>query len=420
MKKIWNFLKSMKFGCILLAVLSLISAVGSLIQQGQDAMYYVTKYPDWYQIILKTGADHIFTSWYFIAVTVLLCLNLTFCSLIRFNKIRKKPEVNPAGLKYEALDETGRKYLKKYLEVHHFRKEEKKDGTIYSSAAFGRYGTFITHLGILLTVIFFSLAMYLPVTVDQSCMPQDSITLDDGSQIYVDSFHIEDSSGKLDYRSDIKVTLADGRESDMHEISVNHPYKFGPYKIYQQTYGTKGKITVTDSSGKQDSFVLEANDLLSADGKNGILYDNLYPGYTIQDGKMSLETSTSGRYDNPVYVFTTIEDGIQKEVLLAFPEDEVTLGGFTFHFEQPVEYPGLRIKKSPEFINYLLGISVLILTFGLVVSLFMSPLTVVISDQGYALLGNRQEGIRLALMNRKKEKKEKENKDGKERGKSNA
>ena len=78
---------------------------------------------------------------------------------------------------------------------------------IYRKNSFGRYGTFITHLSILLTVIFGAAALYLPTTIDQTCVPGESITMEDGTEIAVDSFHIENEYGDLDYASKVTVTL---------------------------------------------------------------------------------------------------------------------------------------------------------------------------------------------------------------------
>ena len=138
------------------------------------------------------------------------------------------------------------------------------------------------------------------------------------------------------------------------EFSVNHPVSMGDYKVYQQTYGTTGRITVTDKAGHSDSFYVEPQDFLSADGENGIWFDDLYPGYEQDEtGALTLITSTSGHYENPVYVFVLRNNG-NSEQMLAFPDDTVEIGDLTFTFNEPVEYPGLRIKRSPAVLNLFL------------------------------------------------------------------
>lgn len=396
----------MKCGLILLGIIMLMSLAGSLIPQSQSAMTYVTQYPSFYRIILICGFDHIFTTWYFLLVTVMLCANLLFCSLVRFRSVLnhrfeiEKAASVPAGVPCSAPE---LRAVRKALEKEHCAKHEFSENTaVYTKNSFGRFGTLITHLGILLTVIFWAMAMYLPKILDETCYPKESVYLEDGTQIYVDSFSIE-AGGKLDFRSMINITLNNGKQSGFTEISVNHPAVLGRYKVYQQTYGTAGRVTVTNSEGKTDSFYLETNDFLSADGKNGILYDNLYPDFIEENGKMQVVTGTSGSYKNPVYVYTVVKDGQQTEVMLAFPGDVQEIGEFSIHFDDPVEYPGLRIKQSPVFINYCLLISFLIMTLGLYVTFFMQPVLVSVSEEGYTLIGANQERMKIILKDAQRE-----------------
>ena len=407
MKKFLNFLRSMTFGVILLALVCGISVIGSLIEQNQTAMYYVTYYENWYQVILALSFDHIFSSWYFIVIVVLLCINLTFCSIVRFRSLNAADVTGTARMATAdvLLDEEGLEKAKRALEKRHCRKIEDNGRVIYSKNQFGRYGTFITHLGILLTVIFFALALTLPTVTDQTCMPGESVTMEDGTEIAVESFRIEDEEGNLDYTSEINITLADGRNSGTTEISVNYPASFGSYKVYQQTYGTVGIITVTDEAGNSDRIVMdESHMFLSKDGVTGIWFNELYPDFVQgESGAYSLITSTTGSYKNPVYTFNEVvysdesEDELVMTPMLAFPGDEITIGELTFHFDEPVEYPGLRIKYSPAYAYYLLVFAFIVMIAGFAVTFLMTPVCVVITDDGYRVMGNRSEGIRLML-----------------------
>ena len=412
MKKVFQFLRSMKFGLILLGLIIVISLIGSLIPQAQHPMTYVNQYPNLYRIILACGFDHIFTTWYFLLITAMLCINLTLCSVIRFRSVyNHRFEIDRAVNVPSAvvLSKEQTEVVKRALEKDHCRKHETEGkGTVYTKNSFGRFGTFITHLGILLTVIFWAAAMYLPKILDETCYPGEAIVLEDGTKIAVESFSIE-SEGKLDFKSIVNITLPDGRESGLKESSGNHPVSMGKYKVYQQTYGTIGRVTVTSDDGKEDSFYLETNDFLSADGKNGILYDNLYPDFTEENGQMQVISSTTGSYKNPVYVYTIVKDGQQTEVMLAFPGDVQEIGEFKIHFDDPVEYPGLRIKQSPVFINYCLLISFLIMTAGLYITFFVQPVLITVNEDGYTLIGSRQERMNILLKDALKEAEGKKN-----------
>ena len=392
----------MRFGLILLGIIGICSVVGSVIPQGETVAFYAKKYQQLHGYILLLGLNDMFHGWFFISVSALLCLNLTLCSLVRIRSVvrsAKTEQSRAAALPNEqTLTARGQDLLRSELERRHCRKTEIGGVTLYSKNSFGRYGTFIVHLSILLTVIFGVAALSLPTVTDQSCFPGEALTMADGTRIYVDSFHIEDTEGRLDYASIISITLPNGRNSEKTEIRVNYPLSFGGCKVYQQTYGTAGSITVRNmETGGEDTFTLTEYALLSMDGQNGIWYEALYPGYIRDpDGNFTLITSTSGHYDDPVYQVLVSQDGTFTPVL-AFPGDVLEVAGVAYEFNTPVEYPGLRIKQSPMLLNALLIVSFTLMIVGLYLSFFLQPILVKLDADGYATAGGKREGLQLDL-----------------------
>ena len=392
----------MRFGIILLILIAICSVIGSVIQQGQNVSYYAQNYGTLHGIILILGLNNIFKQWYFALLLILLCINLTLCSIVRISAVIKGDKnaslsaANAPDTVY--LTSAGIKKLEEYLRNIKCKEETSGSAKVFSRGSIGRYGTFITHVAILLTVIFGALALYLPNTVDKTCFPGESITAQDGSVISVETFRIEDETGSLDFTSTIQVTSPSGKQSGIREISVNHPLSFGNLKIYQQTYGTAGSVTVTDlETGAQDDFILNEVSFLSADGLNGLWYQTVYPGYIKdEDGTMTLITSTSGSYTDPVYEFQTLSDG-EFTPVLAFPGESVQVMGLEFTFNNPVEYPGLRIKYTPTIVNVLLIISFLLMIAGLYITFFMPVILVKTDSEGYAVCGPKSEKIRLDL-----------------------
>lgn len=401
-KKLMKFLRSMTFGMILLSLVLLCSFPGSIIAQGNTPDWYVQTYPDWHGIILKLGLDDVFGSWYFITLLALLCLNLTLCSLIRIRnvvKASKNAAASAAARKTRVfLPEESVTQLRQLLESRHYKKEVFEETTVYSKNAMGWYGSFLTHLAILLTVLFGAAALYLPKVMDQTCMPGESLVMEDGTVIAVESFRIENEEGKLDYASMIAITLPDGRSSGQQRISVNHPLSFGGYKVYQQTYGTAGAVTVRNSeTGGEDRFILDEMCFLSLDSINGIWYEALYPGYIRdENGNFTLITQTSGSYEDPVYQVLVASEGVYTPVM-AFPGETVSVGGVDFTFEDPVEYPGLRIKKTPEAVNTLLFAAFGLMIVGLWFCFFQTPAIVALREEGYTVAGPKPQGLELEL-----------------------
>ena len=402
MKKVFNYLRSMRFGILLLVLIALCSVAGTVIPQGRAVAWYAQSYRSFHGVILLLRLNRVFESWYFIALLVLLCLNLSLCSLLRIRKVvsAARGETERAAGFPDAVRLTpeGVERLRAYLTDRRCRRERIGEVEVYRKHGFGRYGSFITHLSILLTVVFGALALYTPTVVDRDCMPGESIFMEDGTEIHVHDFRIADETGRLDYQSHVQLTLPDGRRSEIAELKVNHPYSFGPWKLFQQTFGTAGSVTVTNlETGGTDDFLLTEQTYLSADGVTGILYDTLYPDY-IRDpsGDVTLITITEGSYPNPIYQVQVISDGVFTPTL-ALPGEALTVMNLRFTFNAPVEYPGIRIKHVSPLLNALLVAAFTLMIAGLYITFFCEPVLVKLDSEGYAVSGPKPEHMRVEL-----------------------
>lgn len=392
----------MTFGMVLLGATLVCSFAGSLIGQGNGPEWYAQTYSGWHGPILALGLDDVFNSWYFITLMVLLGLNLTLCSLVRIRRVVKTARgaaAAAAGRKTRTfLTGDGSRQLKELLEGRRYKIETFGDTTVYSKNAIGWYGSFVTHLAILLTLLFGAAGLYLPQVTDQVCFPGESLTMADGTVIAVESFRIEDSQGKLDYASVLEIIAPDGRSTGKQEIRVNYPLSFGSWKVYQQTYGTAGSVTVTNrATGGSDEFILDEMCFLSLDSINGVWFEALYPGYLRDEsGNFTLITQTSGAYEDPVYQVLLASQGTYTPVL-AFPGETLTVGDVDFTFGDPVEYPGLRIKHTPVIVNTLLFAAFGLMVAGLWLCFFQTPAIVVVRQEGYAVAGPKPQGLELEL-----------------------
>jgi len=396
MKKVFNYLRSMRFGILLLALIAAGSVIGSLLPQGRALAWYAENYPGAYLLIYRTGIYDIYHSWYFQLLLVLLCLNLLLCSVLRLKGVIRggknalaQAEKLPVTI---PLSPEEREQVRDYLIARRCREEKRGDFSLLYKNGFGRYGTFLTHLSILLTVVVGAAALYLPVELDRSCMPGESIVLDDGTEITVDAFSMMNDSGKLDYASKIRITLPDGRESGVREIKVNHPTTFGRYKIYQWTWGVKGSVFVvnlTNRAGEQ--FSLEENSFLSADGINGIEYVGLYEINSQE------ESGPSGGNTYAAYQIYVVSEGSSVPMML-LPEESVTVGDLEFTFRDPY-YPGLRIKQMPPAVNELLIAVFALMVAALYITFFLPPVLVKLTETGCAVGGPKPENTRMEILN---------------------
>ena len=402
MKKAMNFLRSMRFGLLLMALIAACSVIGTVIPQEREVAWYAQTYSSFHGAILLLRFNRIFTSWYFVALLALLCVNLTLCSILRVLRLPRsaKDETARAAALPDAVPLTpeGVEALREKLLRMRCRRERVGEAEVFTKNGFGRCGSFLTHLSILLTVVFGALALYTPTVTDRSCMPGESILLPDGTAIYVQDFRITDETGRLDYTSNVRVTLPDGRQSALAELKVNHPFRFGNCKLFQQSFGTAGSVTVTNlETGGSDVFLLEDMSYLTIDSRNGLIFEQLYPDY-IRDpsGEVTLITATEGAYRNPIYAFEILADG-EYTPSLAVPGDSLEVLGLRFEFNAPVEYPGLRIKQVSTLFNALLVAAFVLMIAGLYITFFCDPVVVKLDAEGYAVGGTKPERMRVEL-----------------------
>ena len=385
----------MPFANALLAAAALCCGLSSLLPQGRELPYYAENYPRAYLFIYRSHLYDIFKSWYFIAIVTLLCLSLLACTVSMLLRALRAPrgELERAAAlpNDEPLDAAGLEKLRLYMASIRCREEKLGGSYVFRKNGFGRWGTFLIHLAILLTVIFGALALYLPELRDLSCRPGESIVLDDGAEIFVDSFSMYNEGGQLDYASVIRITRPDGRSAGPQEIRVNYPMTFGPYKVFQWTYGAEGLVSVRKlSDGSQERFSLEKGDRLSLDGENYLDYFGLY--------EAADENAADG--GDVFYQIRAVREGRSGESEELRPGEKLTLGGYEFSFLDPY-YPGLRIKTMPvRAANSLLEAAFVLLLAGLFICFYLQPVLVKADETGYTVAPPGGERMRRELKKR--------------------
>lgn len=389
MKKVLRYLRSMQFGMLLLVLVIACAFAGSMIVQQREPMEYVNRYGEtWARIILAAGLNDVFSAPYFLVLMAALCLNLTLCSIVRLPKTMRAGTalLNQASRaeRLEPLEGKQAETLRAYFSSHGYRYHE--ENGVFSKNFPGFYGSFLTHLSFLLILVVGTAAIITAQVTDQAVMPGEALVLEDGTKLTVESFQIVDETGRLDYASLLSAESTDGLKKVEKEIRVNEPLSFEGYKIYQQTYGTAGSVRIDNlSNGASEVMMLTESCFLTLDGRNGMFFQALYPGYvTAEEGSVTLITSTSGNYDDPVYDILSVADGTMTPVL-AFPDETLTIGDVSFTLLEPVSYPGLRIKHMNPAVLGMLYVVFALLVAALYLCFFVTPVAVCVTDNGYAV-----------------------------------
>ena len=136
MKKKFRFLYSMKFGVSLLVILTFVCVAGSFIQQGQIDNYYLNVYGESLgHLILALGVNDVFHCWWVIILAVFLCINLSFCSIIRFPVLMKRFKNGYTINRFDQVKpfrlDTTISYSEDIITKFGFTKNEKSDKRIY-------------------------------------------------------------------------------------------------------------------------------------------------------------------------------------------------------------------------------------------------------------------------------------------------
>ena len=404
MKKVFSFLRSMKFGMIMLVLILVLCFAGSMIVQGRESTEYIARYGETgSKLICALGLDHVFTSPAFLIAAALFGINLIDCSVSRFRATLKmsgtfESRSAEAALAHPLTADDGKR-LAAFLEKRNYHRKEVGNSCLYMRGRIGFWGSFAMHLSILLVLAVGTLVIVFAKVQDLTVMPGESAFLDDGTEIHVDSFRMTDESGTLDYMSEISVILPDGESSGSHEVRVNEPLRFGNYKFYQQSYGTIGSgVIINEENGEENSIALDGECFLTLDGATGIYYQGLYPGFKYdEDGQLLINTGSSEDYSNPVYLIARVtEEGM--ETVPLFVGDEASAGGMTLKVNEAVTAPGLRIKQMPGVMLGLLYVVFTLMVASLWLTFFCSPVCIRIADGGFAISSPKpQTGLLLEL-----------------------
>lgn len=401
MKKGWEFLRSMRFGMLLLCLILLCSLPGSLIQQESSAAFYLENY-SWGELLLTLQFDHIFSSWYFVGLLALLCLNLSLCSVIRVRSTRKlhsASERRMENVQLKAVDPQKANTLEKLMRSRGLRLAKEEAGRrIYKKGVTGFYGSFVTHFALLLTLLFAAAGLYFAETQDYNLIAGEQFVLEDGTQVALQAFSTHDVSGKTDYVSRIQVTDRHGMQSEPREIRVNEPFSFGGHKYYQQNYGDLGCVSIT-RDGVTETLKVDGQMFLTLDGVTGIAIYGLYAmdEHAHDDGTM---------HGGAAYAIARYE-GAEPSMEMAFSGDTFSIGGVDYRFEDPLPFSGIRVKTVSPWILGGLYAAFVMLTLGLYLCFFASPVYAVMTDEGYYFWSLKKDVLLQREMDKILEKEEK-------------
>lgn len=392
---------SVQLTLIIISLIVVASILGTIIPQGQPLDFYVSRYGQANTIILETlGMFRLYSSLWFKALLLLLCLNIIFCSLVRIpslililKKDNLKVDISTLMRKKHKITfishkeiEAVKHAVQAVLEKKNWRVRSKDNAEsilLFSEKhLWARLGAYIVHasiiiifLGVLVGNYFgFKAFVFIPEGTVTSVIYQSD---DEQSEISLpftlrcNTFGIDYYANGMpkEYRSDLTI-IEDFKETINKQITVNDPLNYRGLSFYQSSYRSitdQYLVEITQRAANNDGVDLKK------------FYRKMYIGAREQknliDDVVSLEiidTGRDGHGHGPYKVRLDDGSGAPSEIVF---EDKKPVS-VTLH-EEAYEIlirqrfaTGLQVVKDPGVFLVYLGFGALLI--GLYIAFFMS------------------------------------------------
>lgn len=245
----FKFLRSIKFGIILLIVILIFSIFSSLIPQGLDENFYKVNYNKLiFTIIFFLNLNNFFNSIHFFLLIILLFFNLSFCTI--------PPLIT--NLKNKIIK-----------------------------------GSELIHLGILIIIIGGIVTFFTRI--------EESKMFSIGGKIDMGNNKILEIENIMDYSTEF-ILYENNKRKNSYTLKVNHPLSINGINIYQ-TYYTEKSVLLLESNGKIE-YIIEKDEFITKNNKKYIYKafsneKNMVYLYEIKDNQIiNLELSIGNYIDN--------------------------------------------------------------------------------------------------------------------------
>ena len=279
MKKIsqvLNWLSSLKIAILLLLLIAISCAAGTLIPQQESNQFYYDNFNKNpflgiinANILLLFEFDHVYTSFWFLFLLIWLGLALSVCSFRRQLPILKSAlnwidyksprQIAKLSIAQTIVTNNCSKSLEKIklnLKKQGWNVKETDRRLAARQGVIGRLGPILIHLGMILLMIGATYGSLNGKTIEKFLAPGRSIDLlnnneEKGLTIELQKFQIErDPQGRAEqYKSIVNVIEPNGNNQSK-EISVNYPLRYKGLTLYQADWSLAAITIQIDNSPK--------------------------------------------------------------------------------------------------------------------------------------------------------------------------
>ncbi|MBI3966361.1 MAG: cytochrome c biogenesis protein ResB [Chloroflexi bacterium] len=403
--QLWSLFSSTKLALALIFAIIAACLAGALIVQAPNELLGNSdavrtwiervrpRFGFWTDVFAGLGLFWVFQTVWFRVLLGLLTVNTLVCTTNRFPAIWRqvfKPVVRPSDALFErgqprevvrlsgSSTSSAATTVRRALSRRGYRVEEseRSEGTYFYADRnrFARFGTVVTHSGLLLVLLgavlqgplgFFEESGFaVPIGSTREVGHDTGLAV--SAEDFADEYH-PDGRPK-DYRS-ILVLFENGREVARQTVRVNEPLSYGGVRFHQSYYGQSALVAVTDRNGKSLYRDAVALTWRSNDGNRPVGYFFL-PNQNLH----VYLVGTSGEGDGVVKPGEILVEAYQGQT--PQPTHRATLtqrrpnsvGELQFVFERELPFTGLRVVRDPGAV--IIWLACMLIVIGPVVTFY--------------------------------------------------
>jgi len=380
-KKSFRIFTNLKFSILILTLIAFASSLGSVIEQEESLEFYQTNYSllnpiygfiNW-KLIISFGLDHIYTTFWFLALLIILGISLISCSITRqfpvlnnskdyFFKRQKTSFLSlPFSIKLKNIF-----FLKESILV----KLQKMNFYIYQygnlvygyKGLIGRISPILVHLSLIIILVGSSWGAFNNFKA-QEILPkgeifhiQNPIKIGGFTNIpsintRVNDFWVEYNSNRIQqFYSDLSILNSTGNEIVHQTISVNNPLRYKNIDFYQSDWNLLGirikdittdtiyelpLFTLKNSTKSWVTWVFDENSTIKT-----LIFDQLQNHLTVYD--------ENGKFVNNLL----LDDKLSQNLIIV---DIIPATGLQIKYDPSIAliYFGFGLLMLTAFLSYL-------------------------------------------------------------------
>ena len=403
----------MKLALLLLGMIVAACAVGGLIPQGaQNAQYEAQYGKGLAQVLQAAQLDRLFTAWWFLLLVGLLLVNLCLCSILRFPDVMKQyREGFTLAQRLDRGDQTfelscqenqGGAFFKKMGFGQAQTLETEGCSWRYASRRrFGVWGSWLSHLGLLLMVVGFALGQLLLFEASIYGVPGQTLPLAGSDlQVTIEGFQIKlrPDSTVEQYIADLRVTSTGDGSSVSGKAMVNAPLNAYGKHFFQNATGWAVQAESYRDDEQLDSRILFAGESieLQALSENHLplvlVFHAFYPDFVSDAGG---PRTRSPQLNNPAALFSLYYQGKLVDMNVAGMGYDIKAADYRFVLSRPQPYTLIQVVGDPASPLTAAGATLMLL--GLTLAFYLRPeeLWMRLDGEGAVVFGRSARGASL-------------------------